>query len=65
MPKRSPIDSAVSGLTDMADAALLKRLKKAKGLLEQVIAEEEGEAPSGENDMPEADLSELESSLGE
>lgn len=62
--KPNPVDAAVGGLSELADAALRQKLMKAKGLIQEVIDGEKKE-DAAEGEMSDADMAELESSLGE
>jgi hypothetical protein len=60
---RNNIDDAMDGLSGMADKALLKKLMKAKGLLQEAIDATQG-APA-EEEIDEGELMSLESEMGE
>lgn len=64
MPKPSPTEYATGELLKLSEAAHVARLKKAKGLIEEVLAGEEKEAAKPD-ELGDDEMGELEGALGD
>lgn len=62
---RSPIEDAVDGLNTLADKALVKKLQKAKGLIQSALDEAQGVAKPEEELGEDAELEALAAELGD
>jgi hypothetical protein len=60
--RRNVTDEAVGALRKLGDAALLAKLRKAKGLLDEVLAEK---SKPGETELSEEDMAELDKALSD
>jgi len=60
--RRNATDEAVGALRKLGDAALLAKLRKAKGLIDEVLAEK---SKSEETEMSDEDMAELKEALSD